>query len=996
MASDFDKEEIQDSAFPVDFNDDTNSLDMYGVWVKSGPRDADLSDVGETALSRGIDGLTDMDSFDDISGLPDLPDFDDSTEKTAVLSDDSEDITLSEEDFAVGTDSETPLTGSADLPDMDYLSINFDEQSNTESGMNKAEDSQKSGFLADTENEAVAVGNGILDNPADIDWPTDESASDFADVSLSSSQVEGGETWDETTEIVFDDSAIELNTEPEKDIFATQKSDVEMAETSENIDDSEEISLDMFESDVSSIESESVEEPQNDISGDLLKDIEFEDVNAHSEWVDLSAHEETDSSSRAMEEAIEASMQDETTAELAMDESTLLSEGDLQATFSPTETEKLPSDDDFSSFLDDLNATEPKTGGAHFAASSEVDLDSFIDQFNETGGRTEAETEKLFDDTDPVDLDLDFDEDFLADAQMIKETGSSVSESEFMSSEFGVEMIDETPKMGTDDDFADILQSAGLSDESTTLNTIAERSASIQETDEFDDLLSSLDKAPAPAQTVVPAQKAIPTPKTFDLSVSDEDGSGPIVAPAAESSPEDFDVALFGVDSPVEKTDTPLEASDEQEILVSDDLKDYNNTEIIPSTDEFFTEPGEVDVSLDFDDLSAVEKDLSDITPETGDTDLDRSDKSTELLMHIADELSSIKKELSVLKSELAGLRTTQPVTVPVEAKQDDEQTTSGGFFNDDDPDEAIALTGDELNNILITADFTEEKIDSTDDSTLQIGNSIEALSSDIKNKALSDDEYEVPDTLPDSIFDIPDIAGPTPIEVSHVNTVDDDMSYLEESDVLGSDMDDVAIEEPEMEIIDFNDEKLEEPELTEFNINLDELESHFPSEQEIAKGDTLNIEDETNNFADFSDFGAISDEKTVFEEDLSIPEENPETDTVIQMEPEYSDVVEQYDSAKEFEQSIAQFQDETAITNESEPEASLDSSPQPVFSPEEPLMKETGVQSLPIELKDEIKSVLSYMDQLLESLPEDKIEEFARSEHFSVYRKLFEELGIS
>ena len=35
-------------------------------------------------------------------------------------------------------------------------------------------------------------------------------------------------------------------------------------------------------------------------------------------------------------------------------------------------------------------------------------------------------------------------------------------------------------------------------------------------------------------------------------------------------------------------------------------------------------------------------------------------------------------------------------------------------------------------------------------------------------------------------------------------------------------------------------------------------------------------------------------------------------------------------------------------------------------------------------------------MDQLLESLPEEKIEEFARSEHFEVYKKLFEELGIT
>jgi hypothetical protein len=45
--------------------------------------------------------------------------------------------------------------------------------------------------------------------------------------------------------------------------------------------------------------------------------------------------------------------------------------------------------------------------------------------------------------------------------------------------------------------------------------------------------------------------------------------------------------------------------------------------------------------------------------------------------------------------------------------------------------------------------------------------------------------------------------------------------------------------------------------------------------------------------------------------------------------------------------------------------------------------------------LKGEIRSVLSYLDKLLESLPEDKIEEFARSEYFDTYKKLFEELGL-
>ena len=55
-----------------------------------------------------------------------------------------------------------------------------------------------------------------------------------------------------------------------------------------------------------------------------------------------------------------------------------------------------------------------------------------------------------------------------------------------------------------------------------------------------------------------------------------------------------------------------------------------------------------------------------------------------------------------------------------------------------------------------------------------------------------------------------------------------------------------------------------------------------------------------------------------------------------------------------------------------------------------------SSISSIPEDMKQEIKSVLSYMDQLLESLPEDKIEEFARSEQFATYKKLFNELGLS
>ncbi len=54
------------------------------------------------------------------------------------------------------------------------------------------------------------------------------------------------------------------------------------------------------------------------------------------------------------------------------------------------------------------------------------------------------------------------------------------------------------------------------------------------------------------------------------------------------------------------------------------------------------------------------------------------------------------------------------------------------------------------------------------------------------------------------------------------------------------------------------------------------------------------------------------------------------------------------------------------------------------------------SLDKLPAELKQEIKEILTYMDELLESLPEEKIQEFAQSEHFEVYKKIFEELGIT
>ena len=102
-----------------------------------------------------------------------------------------------------------------------------------------------------------------------------------------------------------------------------------------------------------------------------------------------------------------------------------------------------------------------------------------------------------------------------------------------------------------------------------------------------------------------------------------------------------------------------------------------------------------------FDDLAVAERDLEEVKREAAPA-LD----SSGILQRIEQELESIRREILGLKKELSGIgRDAEAVEeVAVEPVDDDAK----GFF-DEEEDETIALTGDELDNILNTADVTEE-----------------------------------------------------------------------------------------------------------------------------------------------------------------------------------------------------------------------------------------------------------------------------------------------
>jgi hypothetical protein len=56
----------------------------------------------------------------------------------------------------------------------------------------------------------------------------------------------------------------------------------------------------------------------------------------------------------------------------------------------------------------------------------------------------------------------------------------------------------------------------------------------------------------------------------------------------------------------------------------------------------------------------------------------------------------------------------------------------------------------------------------------------------------------------------------------------------------------------------------------------------------------------------------------------------------------------------------------------------------------------QTPLSNVTNYLTQELKHVLSYMDQILEFLPDDKIEAFTRSPHFDTYKQVFTTLGLT
>ncbi len=383
------------------------------------------------------------------------------------------------------------------------------------------------------------------------------------------------------------------------------------------------------------------------------------------------------------------------------------------------------------------------------------------------------------------------------------------------------------------------------------------------------------------------------------------------------------------------------------EIAEAELVETASKTEVEP---ELVEETSELEVeSCEIAEAEPVETESCEIaeappvekTPETVDETTPKAPAqaaepslATDLLMRIAEELSSIRQELSHLKQDFL---TSHISTAPAEASVEEQTKSSGGFFDDSD-DEKIALSGDELDNILLSADFTEE---TGEDASVE-------------------DTAELADeVLLDPSKDSEELRRLREEGVEPITSAPEDTSYLEIDPLTGQeetveeesfDLSDVVIDEPDLSA-EVYENPLKEPALEDISFDDQDMASELAGMEEIS--------DE------------ICDE--IFE-DESIPElEEEEEPEIVISEPEESPAQTEEESVAP-EQKAAPFPENKPVAEQA-PAKSL--------------------KEIPSSIQQELKTVLSYMDQLLESLPEEKIEEFAASPYFDTYKKLFTELGL-
>ncbi len=450
------------------------------------------------------------------------------------------------------------------------------------------------------------------------------------------------------------------------------------------------------------------------------------------------------------------------------------------------------------------------------------------------------------------------------------------------------------------------------------------------------------------------------------------------------------------------------EEDDESIALSPDELGNITSTE----TEEFVSdlnENEEEDIALSGDELNNL--------LDTGDLIGEEDSNPSNSIESIDDEDESIALSLD----ELGNITATEIEEV-------------GSVF-EDASDEDIALSGDELSNLLDTADLIVEDDNSSSTSELIEEDESIALSPDELGNITSTETEDILSPTDENNEDEIALSGE---ELSNLLDTSD-LQIDEESSGLNEDEPISLSSEEDLELKDFseNESEVEDDialsgdELT--NLLETENQTDISQEQPTSFFETIDEEDESIALTD-DELGNITPEPlSDGEEEISLSGE--ELNNILD-DNQSDDSINDYLSNTSEDDSIDQFNyehDESSTENkvgfDSEDTDSnislssnelnniLEDDPELGINEDDFIINDENSQitaldsvednqtlvgsenftqtSLKNVNREELKKLMSHMDELLGSLPDSYIKEFATSEYFELYKKIMEELEL-
>ena len=956
-----------------DSTDNTNELDSYGVWVKRPPKDALQDDFSSPQ--------EETESFDSSSiDLPEITDFDETSfENSSDALSESEANTISEDIFNT---EEMPQT-----KDLSQEENNEEKPLQEESLEQSSEDIlQEDGeidldsFMSDSsESSSEVSADDFLSSSGDGEVSLDDfmdSGSDgeidldaFMDDGFSSSSGSSSKKEDD----VQNDDALDINvnfTDNTQDEIPVREITEEDELPSEEYSEAEaEESITTQEVSTDFGESEDVDLSDFGIDSDAEETPVTDNVKQgkKSEVVDydlaISEDDTNDSVAPVVNEVKSTSHEAEETQEQAQTvpaDSTVVNNDLLKQIvndLSGLKNELNSLKNDFAELKshNSLDPSAPKSAGGEYSDSNKENTGFFqSDDSDETIALSGDELSNIVNSSDIYEDDKDSQEETVTEEPVVEDSVEPVDE-ELSIKETALDFQEEQNKtqetsLPSDEENAipeseDFVNEETSENQETTLPS-DEENAILESEDSLKNEMDFNDENPfGSVNESIEIPEEVDSQSDLSIDIDDTSLEEPDLNQIDEEENEDISIPKVQDFSP---DDMFVESSSNEDFIQSVSASSSEETEdsTLLETAETSSEQNEIpsDEVIEIPEISNAD-----------DTIL-----SEETIEENAEEISEEINEEPVLESENEISEET------IENENDDIFETSGDSNNDEMFNE----------NIFDSTENEEEPLndsepvlpEQSDDEFKPLDSIVKEAEKDIFEEDSSDgyiseimsEEPSIQESLSDE-------------NVDYLSKNDEDITQEQDSFVSEEDSGTLTLDE-----LEDVSQGISETEETEY---LDDSSSDKTETEDIFEENLSQVQDETKEVVD------TQEEKGNPEIPEQIQDEIPTVASITEglTEPEENVFEKTFgeESGSDFTTPESSVNIEDAIEIENPEDNSLTQ------------IEETKDNELSKDIKNDVKSVLLYMDKLLESLPDEKIREFAASEQFETYKKLFDELGL-